>query len=291
MRICIGFAALAFAPAILCAPAPDVTLTGDWKIKVSIREPRSIETNLTVEPPRLLSVTAEKYNSLPVFNGKAAGWVKGAQLRGVKAQETTTPYLLVEDSVVVRAGALDNSEVLRKGADYDVDATWGTIGRLAEGKIKEGQPVYVSYTHAQLRLDSVVLAKDGNVVLRGGTPQAAAPLPPAVSEGERRLANIWLPGRVARLAPENLFPILETSYPESAKPSPTPAEKLIPKAFQKLRNGEPLRILAWGDSVTVGTFVPNPEREQWQEQVVSRLRDRLPAAKITLLTAAWGGRC
>jgi lysophospholipase L1-like esterase len=63
-----------------------------------------------------------------------------------------------------------------------------------------------------------------------------------------------------------------------------------PKSHDKLRNGEPLRILAWGDSVTVGTYVPDWERNRWQEQFVARLKERFPKAQIELVTEAWGGR-
>ena len=181
-----------------------------------------------------------------MFNPKAGGWVKGAQLRGVRAQETTTPFLLEPDSLVLRSGSAADAEVFRPGEDYDADVTWGTIGRLANGRIKEGQPVYASYRHAQLRLDAVMLTRDGRIVLRQGEPRAAAPLPPSVEGGEVRLANIWLPGRMTKLAPEHLFPVTETAYPEPAKADPAPAEKLIPKAMHKLRAGEPLRILGLG---------------------------------------------
>ena len=42
--------------------------------------------------------------------------------------------------------------------------------------------------------------------------------------------------------------------------------------------------------MTVGTFVPEPERNRWQAQFVERLRQRYPKAKIELVTEAWGGR-
>jgi len=174
--------------------------------------------------------------------------------------------------------------------DYEVDMNWGTIGRRTNGLIKAGQPVFVSYRHAQLQLDALLLNRAGQVVIRVGKPLAAAPLPPAIEAGERHLANIWLPGRVARLATEHLFPISELAYPEPPKPSPTIAERLIPKALKKLQIGEPLRVLAWGDSVTVGTYVPDYQRNRWQEQFVARLHQRFPKAKIDLMTEAWGGR-
>jgi lysophospholipase L1-like esterase len=198
--------------------------------------------------------------------------------------------LLDTNSLELRAGPGIDAEVFRKGVDYEADLTWGTIGRLTNGSIKAGQPVYASYRHAELRLDAVVLARDGRIVLRAGKPLAAAPSPPVVESGERHLANIWLPGRVAKLAPEHLFAISELSYPEPPKPVPTVAEKLTPKALRKLQSGEPLRILAWGDSVTVGTYVPDHARNRWQEQFMARLRERFPKAKIELVTEAWGGR-
>jgi lysophospholipase L1-like esterase len=275
----------------LSAAAPaEMQITGDWTINVMVREPKAVVATLPITPPKLLTVTAEPFKELPVFNPKAGGWVKGAQLRGVKAQETTTPYLLVTNSLVLRAGPDVGAPVLQPGKDYEVDLTWGTIGRTTNGTLKAGQPVYASYQHAQLRLDAVVQTRDGKIVVRPGEPRAAAPVPPALATGERHLGNLWLPGNIAKLAPENIFPVTESAYPEPAKPNPTVAERLVPNAMKKLRSGEPLRILAWGDSVTVGTYVPNPATERWQEQFVARLRERFPQAKIELVTEAWGGR-
>jgi lysophospholipase L1-like esterase len=161
---------------------------------------------------------------------------------------------------------------------------------LPGGRIAAGKPVLVSYRYTPLRIDAIVLDRKGQVVVRSGVPHPAAPLPPDVADGERRLANVWIPGPIARLSEEHLFPVLEQAYPEAPKPSPTVAERLLPKTMAKLRNGQPLRILAWGDSVTVGTFVPDPDRNRWQAQFVARLAERFPRAKIELVTEAWGGR-
>jgi len=284
---------LAFLAYGFCAPAETpvaLTLLGDWTVKVSITQPRQVEALLKFEPPKLSQVTDERLASLPLYKTNAGGWLKGAQLHGVQAQETTTPFLLEPGSLIIRPAADSTAEPFRLGEDYLADTTWGTVGRLATGHIQEGQPVFASYRHALLRLDAMVLMTNGRIELRQGEPRAAAPLPPTLAPGERRLANLWLPGRITKLAPEHLFPVMEVFYPEPAKHRPTIAEKRVPKSLEKLRTGQPLRLLAWGDSVTVGTYVPDPARERWQEQFVAQLRERFPKAQIELVTEAWGGR-
>ena len=268
----------------------ELKLAGDWEVLVLLKKPHPLAATVHVAPPEIVTVVAEKYDSLPPFNPNAGGWGKGAQLRGVCAQETTTPDLLDPESLVLRAGPEPDAALLRRGVDYEADLVWGTIGRSPHSALKETQPVFASYGFAWLRLDSVVLTRKGRIVLREGEPLSAAPLPPTIEKGERRLANIWVRGRLSRLGPEHLFPLLETTYPEPPKPKPAPAELLLPRTIKKLRSGERLRILAWGDSVTVGTFVPDWEHNRWQEQFVTRLRARFPRAQIELLTEAWGGR-
>ena len=98
-------------------------------------------------------------------------------------------------------------------------------------------------------------------------------------------------GNVASLDNDvNIYPLLEQAYPEQPPQSPCVAEKLLPKTYAKLVNGEKVRILAWGDSVTVGTFVPDPAKQRWQMQFLARLSAQFPKADIVLETEAWGGR-
>ena len=259
-------------------------------MQVAVDEPRALAATIRVGPPTLVAVTAERHTSLPLFNPSAGGWIKGAQLHGVQAQETTTPDLLEPDSFILRAGPEPGAAVFQRGKDYEIDLAWGTFGRLTNSLIPPDQAVFASYRHAQLRLDAVVLTRDGRIVLRQGEARAAAPAPPKIEAGEHHLGNIWLPGGLTKLGPEHLFPILETAYPEPAKPTPSPAERRLPKTMKKLQSGERLRLLAWGDSVTVGTYVPDWEHNRWQEQFVARLRQRFPQADIELVTEAWGGR-
>ena len=271
-------------------------LTGDWQVQVTARpwaggpDSQAITATLDVAPAAIVDVRGEKYDRVRLFNPKSGGWAKGTALRGVAAQECANRGLLDPASLQLRVGPQPDAPRLELGKDYAADLDWGTFGRLPGGRIGENQPVYADYRHGVLRLDSIVLTRDGRIVLRPGQPRAAAPLPPPLDEGESRLANIWLPGRIQKLGPEHLFPILETAYPERPRPTPTPAERLLPKTMEKLRKGQKLRVLAWGDSVTVGTYLPDYQHKRWQAQFVQRLAERFPQAKIELVTEAWGGR-
>ena len=83
-----------------------------------------------------------------------------------------------------------------------------------------------------------------------------------------------------------LFPFLE-SWPGSA--SAGSAEQLLPKTVAKLRSGEHLRILAWGDSVTACHFI-REEKNRWPNRFVALLQERFPKADIELINLGWGGK-
>ncbi len=290
----VGFLLLAAAACPGVEPdAPMLRIVGDWQVEASLRassgDGKTVSV-VSVAPPIEKTVIGERHERLPVFNPNAGGWVKGAVLRGVFAQECSTPGLLAPQSLRLLDGTNREAAVFEPAKDYAFDPAWGTVGRLTAGRIGANQPVFASYSHGTLRLDSIVLGTDGRIGVRQGTPVSAAPKPPELRAGERRLANLWLPGRIARLGPEHLFPILESAYPEKPRGGVSIAERLTPRSLKKLREGEPLRILAWGDSVTVGTYLDRWQRDRWQEQFAARLRERFPRARIELLTEAWGGR-
>ena len=267
------------------APKPaSFTLAGDWDLQVALEGAES--QSLHVSPSVVTNVVAEKYSSLPLFNPKAGGWAKGMQLEGVRAQETTNPGLLDKESFSLRAGPGDDAQRFTPGLDFEIDLLWGTVGRLAGGKIEPEQEVFAAYRHAQMRLDAVAIDTSGKIVLRQGKPQAAAPILGELRPGDRHLGSIYLPGAMNKLSPDHLFPILETAYPERAI-AKTPS---IRRLVQRLESGQPLRILAWGDSVTDGAYLADKATERWQEQFVTRLRARFPKARIELVTQAWGGR-
>jgi lysophospholipase L1-like esterase len=257
----------------------------DWSVKVVVPD-AGVSGVVHVNPPVMVRVISEEYKAIPVFNPKTGGWLRGVQLRGVKAQETTSPRLLDPDSFQLRSMATSEAPALRRGVDFEIDTEWGTFGRLPDGSITPEQSVFASYRHAELRVDAVVLTADKQLRVRQGQPRAAAPPFPQAAAGERHLGNIYLSGFIPKLGPDHLFPVLEQSHPKQAASAKSAA---IERIKSRLGKPEPLRILAWGDSVTDGAYLPD-KSQRWQEQFVSRLRQLFPASKIELMTQAWGGR-
>ncbi|KLU07568.1 hypothetical protein RISK_000646 [Rhodopirellula islandica] len=280
IAICCVTSVAAESP--VATPA-EVRLTGAWTVSVTVPGAQSVAAELKLAGPEIVTVTHEKHDRLPDFDAKTtAGWRKGVRLKGVIAAECTVEGLLDPTSVVVRAGLEPAAKTFQRGIDYEADLVSGTVGRLPQGAIAPDQPVYIDYQHTKQRIDSVVLNGHHQIVLKKGTPHASMPEPPALDAGQIRLANIYLPTRLDALSKDHVFPILETAYPETTANGSSVAETLLPESLKKLQSGEPLKILAWGDSVS--TF------NRYQSMFVERLKSRYPNAKIELVTEAWGGR-
>ncbi|QJE98503.1 PVC-type heme-binding CxxCH protein [Luteolibacter luteus] len=275
------------------APSPEainpfsVSITGDWQVSVKHGHSETV-TLLDIAPPAYQEVTSEAFASLPVYNANGGGWNNGAKFAGNLAEECATPDLIDAATVTLRASADPASPAFVRGKDWEMENRWGTFGRITGGAIGEAVPIFASYRHTSLRLDSIVQETTGNIVVRQGRGAPAAPEAPRLKEGERRLANIWIPGPIPRLTGDHLFPVIEAAYPAGSAPVPPKVAEKFPRIMEKLRSGEPLRILAWGDSVTAAGYLP--QAEKWQEQFVARLRAKFPQAKIELLSEAWGGR-
>ncbi len=214
---------------------PTLTLSGDWRVQVAVSPPagavaaKPTVASVDVTPATIVEVRGEKYARLPLFDAKKAGWTRGAVLRGVAAQECSNRGLLDPGSLQVRTGPGPDAPRLELGRDFAADLEWGTLGRLPNGRIGENQPVYVDYRHGLPRIDSIVFTRDGRIVLRPGRPHAAAPLPPDLEQGERRLANVWLPARIQKLTADSLFPVLETAYPERPSRRPRRPSNCCPR--------------------------------------------------------------
>jgi lysophospholipase L1-like esterase len=275
---------------------PELEIIGDWKVRVSpgrvkigAKEAQIARSAiLTVSPPARITVRDERYDSLPLFDPKAAPWMQGARLRQLITCETTAPDMLLPETLILKSGPGDAPRYTLN-RDYGLQARWASFGRLPEGRIGEGQPVWADYVCEWHRIDSLVLNRRGEVSLRAGKPHNATPLPPDISPEETRLANVWVPGRLSKLTPESLYPILETDAPQPRRADAPAASRLLPRTWAKLQRGEPLHILAWGDSVTAGGEASSVEK-RYQNRFLALLQQAFPRAKLRLTTAGWGGR-
>lgn len=290
-----GLAAAAVGGVCVGDPiAAHVTLAGDWMLDVAVTAPSgtSLKAVFPIDPPPIVKVFDERCGAFPDYQPQAwGGWQKGYALKGVKAAECSVMGALDPLSLIITDAPRPAATAYAKGRDYEAELDWGSAGRLTTGAIKAGQAVYLSYRYALQRIDTVALSADGNsLLLKKGVPDVGMPKPPALAVGERAVVNVYVTGRLRKLGPDQLFPITETAFPEAlAAQDKGAADRLLPKTLAKLRRGEKLRILAWGDSVTEASFLPDPERNRWQAQFIARLKAKYPHADITLVTEAWGG--
>lgn len=279
--IAVAFVAMVVPTLPGAAAEVVVELASAWEVRVADTAAGGTATFL-IAPPDVVEVVDEKLSALSVFNPAVPGWVKGVALADVTAAECTVIRALDPDSLVVKLAPGTDGAVLERGRDWEADSEWGTVGRLVGGRIREGEPVWASYRAARRRIDSIVRLVDGTLKLVPGKPQIVLCEPPPLPTRGIRLANVYLPGRITSLSGANLFPILEDRCPPLHPDHLPLARGRLPETLRRLEGGAPLKILAWGDSVT--TY------GRWQSMFVERLKARYPRANIELVTEAWGGR-
>jgi len=276
---------------------PMFEIVGDWQIRVNKGTIQIGEHggHVTVHEPATLNIdhavsietSGENWENLPMYDAKAAPWGRGARLRQLDTYETTAADMLVPESVVIHGS---NGEQLRLHEDYELEPKWATVGFIA-GSNAAGKPVTIDYTCGWGRIDSIVVNSHGNVTLRMGIAHRATPEPPALlsSSGEKRIANIWVPGRTSKLTSDSIYQITEPVYPEKRHNKKPVAATLLPKTWEKITRGQPFNVMAWGDSVTAGGQASDASH-QYQSVFIAKLKARYPASNPTLTTVGWGGR-
>jgi lysophospholipase L1-like esterase len=291
--ILLSMAAVTLAAAMPAHKGMPIEIAGDWQVKVGPGEVRlnGREIKLAdpvivdIAPPQVVQVRDEEHASLPMYDEKAGPWMRGLHPTPLVAQECVCTGLLVPGTLKVKAGP-GAAEVFQPDKDIKVEEYWTCIGRIEGSRIAENQKVWLDYDYVPCRLDSIVVDAEGKVTVVPGTPAANLAQPPTLPTGATALANIWLQGPTPKLGDLNLYPIDPTAY-VTTEPV---AERLLPKTLAKLRNGEKVLIIAWGDSVTCGGGVGGQTELWYQNRFAAELRKRFPQAEIELRTAGWGGR-
>lgn len=234
-----------------------------------------------IEPAGSVLVEDEPY---VLSSDKPNKWAAGTHLKGCNSRSTVLPGCLVVGSVTVK---LPDGTVLEKDRDYLVDDHWAVLGRVQGGRISTDTQVLISYKVGQMRLDGLDISSTGQLVLQKGTPKKNSPLPPAIAKGAVRLANVFMPYHTDELQPWQVF-VKGPAFPDPSDAETSDRTQMVSKTIAKLRAGEPVTIVAWGDSVTCGCDASKPELA-YPEVFVSHLRERFPAARIKLVNAGIGG--
>lgn len=235
---------------------------------------------LSVEPAPIIPVRGERCT---LWRAPLSAWKSKTKLRGFGALGPDVEFpafgSLRESTVVLR----HNGQRLEPMQDYVIDANWAALAIAQGSALEDGAEVEVDYSYSLRRLDAWVEQPDGSRVIRAGVPDLTVPQPPCVEADERHIANVFADyGQTADTA--ELYWILTQ---DPAEPTLTRSGRL-PRTVTKLKAGEPVRIVCWGDSVTVGGDVSAPELA-YPRVFEKRLRERYPQARITVEPIAVGG--
>ncbi len=225
-------------------------------------------------PAPILSVTNEPVN---LSVDKPVGWAKGTRLRACNARDVNACGSFVPGSLEIRR--TPGGELLKEGADYLVDAAWGHVGLGTQSCVTAQDTVYASYRYSLLRMDTIQVGADGKETLKPGVPHISAPVPPAPDAGCRAVAHVFVNNHA-----KETYPITETAAQAVTRPTPG----RIPKTLAKLKAGQSVTIVCWGDSVTAGGNASVPEF-RYVDVFAAGLRERFPKAKLDVQNISAGG--
>ena len=213
---------------------------------------------------------------------KPAGWAKGTRLRACNARDVNACGSFVPGSLEIRRSP--GGELLREGTDYLVDSDWGHVGLGPKSPVTDHDTVFASYRFSLLRMDTVQVSADGKASLVQGQPHISSPLPPAADAGCVAVAHVFVGYRATEVTADGIYPIRETAA--QAITGSTPGR--IPKTLAKLKAGQPVTIVCWGDSVTAGGNASQPAL-RYVDVFAAGLRSRFPQAKIDVQNISLGG--
>jgi len=234
---------------------------------------------LPIAPAPVLSATAE---ALKLSADKPAGWAKGTRLRACNARDVNASGSFVPGSLEIRISK--DGDVLKEGDDYLVDPAWGHVGLGPKSRVTAEDTVFATYRYSLLRMDTVQVSADGKASLKQGEPHISAPVPPDADPGCTAIAHVFVDYRASEVTADAIYPIIE--HASQAVTASTAGR--IPKTLAKLKAGQPVTIVCWGDSVTAGGNASKPEL-RYVDAFAAGLRTRFPQSKIDVQNISAGG--
>lgn len=270
----------------------DVTTPGGMRVRVA---PGKIdvdgqvvtvaqETIFDLSPPRTVSVRDQE---LRLTDEAPQGWGKGTALPGCVGRGTTLAGCLVPDSLVLKAAPGPEGRRFVEGTDWRADRLWGRVGRIPGGAIDASTPVFADYDYSLMRLDTLEVRSDGQVILRVGAEHKSVPEPPAVDQHARALCNLYLPYHCREITAAEVYPV-GPAFPAATQAEMDAKAALIPNTLAKLRRGDDLTLVFWGDSVTCGGDASSQEKA-FPLSFTNWLRAKYPQSRIKYVNAGTGG--
>jgi lysophospholipase L1-like esterase len=275
-----SIAAIGLAMATTCAAAVMTTQPLEFHTsgpQITIRA-RGQSGTFTVGPAEKVPFDGERTT---LTSDRPHGYARGTHLKGVIAGGTALPDCVDSASIEVK---LPDGTRAEAGSDYLLDGRWAALGRVEGGRISTDTEVIISYEVGQLRLDSIVL-RDGRLEYAQGRSRKNAPPLPEVPPNGTEIARIFIPYHATSVEPWHVYAVCPP-YPEPDAAERAARREQVKKTLAKLQAGQPVTIVTWGDSVTVGGDAS--PGNGFAELFVTRLRERYPKSPITHVNAGIG---
>lgn len=266
-----GIAPFAIEGDTLLVPVAVYRVGGGREVRVTTA------ARLAIAPVDIVTVRDEE---LQLSADKPGGFFTGTKLAGTRAANIGAFRSLIEESVALRDAA---GRPLRKGDDFLVSAPFALLGLGPQAGVTPADRVFATYAHYRQRIDLVAVDARGVPFLVPGVPHVATPAMPPAPAGATAIATVYRPFGARTLEAGHVFPIAATT--REAVTATTRGR--VPKTLAKLRRGEPVTVVCWGDSITVGADVA-PE-EAWANRLRTELAARFPRARLTHRNHSIGG--
>jgi GDSL-like Lipase/Acylhydrolase family/Domain of unknown function (DUF4815) len=238
----------------------------------------SSEKTFTIDPAEVIEIKNEK---LTLSKDKPQSWIKGTKLSEPRAGYINVIYSFVKGSLIITEKP--DGEPLQKENDYLVDEIWASVGIGNNSRVTTDTPVYASYKYSHQRIDTISIDDNGVPHLYKGLSSKVSPAPPVIPEEHTIICTIYRPFHSTDLSDIHILPVV---LPIIGFTSAGTTLGRIPKALKKLKKKK-LKIVCWGDSITVGADVE--KNEAWANLFIHTLREKYPKAKIEFENHSIGG--
>lgn len=205
---------------------------------------------------------------------------RGVKLKGPRAANINARNSLVADSLVLTKA---DGTPLTEGIDYLLAADHALLGIADGSSIMTGEVVFADYSYRVLRLDLISLNEAGILNYTQGVAHPATPKLPEPGPGMIPLINVYRPYNSVEVKMEDLFPIgAEADIPGGT------TSGLVEKTLAKLRAGEHVTVVCWGDSVTAGADVAD-ENDIYFNRFSRMMTNAFPHADMEFHNISVGG--